>query len=165
MAAFAAVATAAAGVVRWVNHRRHPVPESIEPVKFSGRTREAFLERVWSQRIVSGLERSIQHAAKMYLGLRNSPELVKLSYSQSMAEPGEVLGIETAYEQVGGQLVIVGPPGSGKTTEALKLMRHLLEAHAPSSRSGPPRPLGPGARDLPPWVLGQGAQADPRVAG
>src|SRR5207253_7937787 len=108
----------------WLRRRGRPPSEVIQPVDFSGRTRDAFLERVWSQRIVNGLERSLQHATELRLGLRNTPELVRLSYSQSTAEPGEVLAIENAYEQAGGQLVIVGPPGSGKTTEALKLMRH-----------------------------------------
>ena len=52
---------------------------------------------------------------------------MKLSFAQSTAGSGEILGLEAAYERAGEQLLIVGPPGSGKTTEALKLMRHLLE--------------------------------------
>jgi DNA polymerase III delta prime subunit len=75
---------------------------------------------------VNGLERSLQHAAEIHLGARNMPELVKLSYSQSTAEPGETLSIREAFEQAGHQLLIVGPPGSGKTTQALTLMRDLL---------------------------------------
>jgi hypothetical protein len=73
----------------------------------------------------------------MQLDLRNAPDLVRASYSQSSAEAGEVLDIEVAYEQAGRQLVIVGSPGSGKTTEALKLMRHLLEV----ARSDPTAPV------------------------
>jgi hypothetical protein len=88
--------------------------------------RSAFIERVWSQRIVNGLERSVRHAVEMHLDVRNTPELVALSFGQSTAEPGQLLSIESAYAQAGHQLVIVGPPGSGKTTEALKLMRYLL---------------------------------------
>ena len=133
----AMVAVVAIFSVRWRNRRRRPDPASIEPVEFSGRTRAAFLQRVWAQRIVNGLESSLQQAAEIALGMRNTPELVKLSYSESTAEPGELLTVEEAYEQAGGQLVIVGPPGSGKTTEALKLMRHLLEV----ARQDPSAPV------------------------
>ena len=125
-AALAAVATAVAGALAWLARRRHP-PDPVEQVQFSGRVRRAFLERVWSQRITNGLDRSLQHAAEMQLVLENAPELMKLSFAQSTAGSGEILGLEAAYERAGEQLLIVGPPGSGKTTEALKLMRHLLE--------------------------------------
>jgi predicted NACHT family NTPase len=81
---------------------------------------------VWAQRIVNSLERSLQHATEMRLGLQNAPDLVQLSYAQSTAVPGQLLTVEDAYGQAGGQLVILGAPGSGKTTEALKLMRALL---------------------------------------
>ena len=92
------VAVVAIFSVRWLNRRRRPDPASIEPVEFSGRTRAAFLQRVWAQRIVNGLESSLQHAAEIALGMRNTPELVKLSYSESTAEPGELLSVEEAYE-------------------------------------------------------------------
>ena len=91
------VAVVAIFSVRWLNRRRRPDPASIEPVEFSGRTRAAFLQRVWAQRIVNGLESSLQQAAEIALGMRNTPELVKLSYSESTAEPGELLSVEEAY--------------------------------------------------------------------
>lgn len=122
-----AVAIGAAVASSILNRRPRTARELLDPAEFSGATRAAFLERVWSQRIVNGLEGSLQHAAEMQLVLSNAPELVKVSYLESSAEHGELLDIEAAYERAGGQLVIVGPPGSGKTTEALKLMRHLLE--------------------------------------
>jgi hypothetical protein len=125
LAALATVATAAAVLLGWLNRRRH-APEPVEHVRFSGRTRKAFLKRVWSQRIENGLNRSLKHAAEMHLGVQNAPELVKLFFLQSTAEAGKVMSIEAAYHRAGGQLLILGPPGSGKTTEALKLMRYLL---------------------------------------
>src|SRR2546421_8535103 len=43
------VGFAAAGI-RWTQRRRHPATLGpVEPVRFSGRDRKAFLERVWSQ--------------------------------------------------------------------------------------------------------------------
>src|SRR2546422_697167 len=128
LVALVTLATAAAKALRSFNRRRHPDSQPIQPVDFSGRTRQAFLDRVWAQRIVNTLERSIEYAAEMRLGLLNTPGLVAPSSSQSTAKAGEnVQGIEAAYEQAGGQLVIVGGPGSGKTTEALRLMRPLLD--------------------------------------
>jgi hypothetical protein len=43
---------------------RRPPCEVSGYVHFSGRPRAAFLERMWSQRIVNGLERSLQHATE-----------------------------------------------------------------------------------------------------
>ncbi|MCW3037222.1 MAG: hypothetical protein JWM17_2534, partial [Actinobacteria bacterium] len=118
---------AAAGL-RWLKRRSDPSSPPIEHVEFSGRTRQAFIERVWAQRIVNGLEHSLQHAAEMRLEVRNAPEMIKLSYIQSTAPPGKLLTVEEAYRQAGTQLAILGAPGSGKTTEALKLMRWLIDA-------------------------------------
>jgi predicted NACHT family NTPase len=120
------VASAVIALVRWLGRTRSSAANEPGIVEFSGRPREAFLGRVWSQRIVNGLERSLQHAAEMRLDLQNAPELIKLTYVQSTAAPGEHLSIEDAYRQAGCQLAILGAPGSGKTTEALKLMRGLL---------------------------------------
>jgi hypothetical protein len=100
---------------------------SEEPPAVEFATRTAFIERVWAQRIVNGLERSLQHATEMQLGLLNEPELLVESYDQSTAEPGDVLTIDDAYQQSGRQLVILGPPGSGKTAAALRIMRDMLE--------------------------------------
>jgi hypothetical protein len=120
------VVSAIVGIWRWLRRRRSAPSAEIGPVQFSGRSREVFVERVWAQRIANGLERSLQHATEMHLGLQNAPDLVQLSYAQSTAAPGQLLRVEDAYGQAGGQLVILGGPGSGKTTEALKLMRALL---------------------------------------
>lgn len=117
----------AAAALRWLKRRLHPAAaQSVEPVEFISRTRQALIERVWAQRIANGLDHSLRHAAEMRLELQNVPELIKLSYAQSTAAPGELLTIEEAYSQAGTQLAILGAPGSGKTTEALKLMRGLL---------------------------------------
>jgi hypothetical protein len=46
---------------------RRPPSEASGHVQLSGRPPEAFLERVWTRRIVNDLERSLQHATEMHL--------------------------------------------------------------------------------------------------
>jgi hypothetical protein len=128
----------AAAALRWLKRRRQPAAaQPIEPVEFSGRARQAFIDRVWAQRIVNGLEHSLSHAAEIQMKLGNAPQLVTPSYAQSTAAPGQILAVEAAYQQSGGQLLILGDPGSGKTTQALMLMKHLLLA----ARSDPLAPV------------------------
>src|SRR5437763_1613561 len=107
MAAIVVVLGTLLGALGSVIHRlrRRDVSEEASRVEFAGRTRDVFIKRVWDQRIIRGLERSLRHAAEIHLGLRNTPELL-LHYSQSTAEPGEVLTIESAYAHSGEQLVI-----------------------------------------------------------
>jgi hypothetical protein len=45
------------------------------------RDRVELIERIWGQRIVNGLDRSLQHAVEIELGLREAPELLRLSYA------------------------------------------------------------------------------------
>src|SRR5437899_11100491 len=92
LAALAAVATAVVAGLGWLNRKRRR-SRRIEAIRFAGRTRRTFLERVWAQRIAKGLQASLQRRAEMHLNLRNTPELVKLSFDQSTARPGELLSI------------------------------------------------------------------------
>jgi MoxR-like ATPase len=55
----------------------------------------------------------------MQLGLREAPELIKLSYQQTPGHTGDRVDLVTAYQRAGRQLMILGPPGSGKTTQVL----------------------------------------------
>src|SRR3989442_12262529 len=82
------LATAAAKALRSFNRRRHPDSQPIQPVDFSGRTRQTFLDRVWAQRIVNTLERSIGYAAEMRLVLINTPGLEAPSSPQATTKPG-----------------------------------------------------------------------------
>jgi hypothetical protein len=50
----------------------------VDPADLSGDIRQAFIERVWSQRTVNDLERSLRYAAEMDIGVRSAPELVEL---------------------------------------------------------------------------------------
>src|SRR6266545_1890540 len=123
-AAIAGFIAVAAGFVRWLRQQGQ-ARENIPRARFA--YRNTFIDRVWRQRIVIGLERSLRHKVEMQLVGRNTPELIRLNYSQIAAKPGEIMSIDQAFAKSGRQLIIAGPPGSGKTTEALKLIRWLLE--------------------------------------
>jgi hypothetical protein len=106
------------------------------------------IDRVWSQRIVNGLGRSLQHAVEMQLNLRHAPsELLQPSFRQTTGRSGDHVDLVTAYRDAGRQLVILGAPGSGKTTQVLVLMRHLLDV----ARRDPSAPV-PELFQLPSWA-------------
>jgi hypothetical protein len=130
------------------DERQMQVAQADAPaIHLSLRDRDELIERVWSQRITNGLERSLQHAVEMQLGLREAPELIKLSFQQTPGRTGDRVDLVGAYETSGRQLVILGAPGSGKTTQALLLMRHLLDV----ARRDPSAPV-PEVFQLPSWA-------------
>jgi len=89
--------------------------------------RAELIATVRLQRIRNGLQRSVGQAAEMSLGLHDACELVKLRYRRAPIEGWAPATIGEAYDQAGRELLILGPPGAGKTTQALVLMRELLD--------------------------------------
>jgi hypothetical protein len=147
-AAGVALITGLAKGGRWLwSRRRSPSEVEIPLVELSPRERSELIDRVKSQRIRNGLDRSLQHAVEMKLGLREAPDLVRLSYQQTPGRSGDPVDLVAAYERAGRQLVILGSPGSGKTTQALLLMRHLLDI----ARRDPTEPV-PEVFQLPSWA-------------
>jgi hypothetical protein len=130
--------------------RREGANADVPEVELSPRERLELVERVWRQRIRNGLERSLQHAVEMQLGLRQAPELLQLTYQQTSGRSGDSVDLVHAYESSGRQLVILGAPGSGKTTQALLLMRHLLDV----ARRDPSAPV-PEVFQLASWARGR----------
>ncbi len=161
VAGITAVAGAAYALIRWFQaRRRRPPPSEIPEVVLSPRDRSGLIERVWAQRIVNGLEQSLRHAVEIRLDLREVPELVKLSYQQTTGGAGERVEVLTAYQEAGRQLAILGGPGSGKTTQALILMRHLLEVARQDPEASVPEvfPLASWAKERKPlleWLTDQ----------
>jgi hypothetical protein len=101
--------------------------DNVEERQLTGDQRRQLIAKVRKQRIVNGLDRSLGQAAEMTLGLRDSSDLVSLEYLTTPAGMWAPSDIIEAYQDAEGQLVILGDPGAGKTTQALLLMRHLLD--------------------------------------
>ena len=129
-------------------------------VPLEGAQRTELIDRIWRQRIANGLDRSLGHVALIQLGLRDSPDLVKLAYQQTPGSGGLLVSLEQAYADSGRQLGIFGPPGSGKTTQALLLMRHLLEDARQDGAAPIPElfPLASWAKDRKPLLEWLGEQ-------
>ncbi len=98
------------------------------------RNRKRMLDRVQSIWIEKVLERSMEGATFIPLGLYERPDLVEnpwTSHVQEVRGAGRQLPAGTSlmqvYDKAAGELLILGVPGSGKTTLLLNLARELLD--------------------------------------
>jgi eukaryotic-like serine/threonine-protein kinase len=117
-------------LMRWLD-RRHP----IQPAGQGQDTlqRAVMLRRVRYKWITGVLEPSLARAALLVLGLERRPDLLDLGtrtahrpgHPPEPLPPGTPIG--EAFERVGGGLLILGPPGAGKTTTLLQLCDQLLD--------------------------------------
>lgn len=89
--------------------------------------RSRLIDSVFAWRIEQGLEASLRRVARVRVGLAHDPRLVQAEFGTDVTAPGVELSVQEAFERGQGRLLIAGEPGSGKTTLALELMRHLLE--------------------------------------
>jgi serine/threonine protein kinase/DNA polymerase III delta prime subunit len=95
--------------------------------------RQRLLQRVRLFWITGVLERSLHGAALMALGLQEQPDavvnpwrlVIQESEGTSIPLPAGTR-ITEVYDEVHGELLILGEPGSGKTTLLLELARDLL---------------------------------------
>jgi DNA polymerase III delta prime subunit len=117
-------------LIRWLDRRR--------PAQTAGEGRDALqravmLRRVRYKWITGVLEPSLAHAAQLVLDLERRPDLLHLGTRavRRSGRPPESLPPGTpiieAFDSVGGGLLIVGPPGVGKTTMLLQLCNELLD--------------------------------------
>ncbi len=102
-------------------------------VPTGGSNRQRLLSKVRAFWITGVLEHSLHGAALITLGLSEQPQAVtspwRLVLQQSNLTPQRLPSstrIIQVYDDVGGELLILGEPGSGKTTLLLELARDLL---------------------------------------
>ncbi len=112
--------------------------ESIENVDFSQypSTRRAFLDKIENNWITEHLIKKLMPQHPLELGLQEHPNLlppnsVQQTHQEHRASSSFSLPLETTIEQEyektrQGQLLIIGEPGSGKTTLFLRLAQHLI---------------------------------------
>jgi hypothetical protein len=97
------------------------------------RNRQRMLEKVSTFWIKGVLEHSLHGAALIELGMERAPDAVERPWDmvlQRANQPDRMLppdtNIHDVYDEVGGELLILGAPGSGKTTSLLELTHDLL---------------------------------------
>jgi len=96
--------------------------------------RQRMLAKVHAFWIKGVLEQSLHDAALIALGLKGQPDAVANPWRLVLQQPDQSehplpsgTRITRVYDDVGGELLILGEPGSGKTTLLLELARDLLD--------------------------------------
>jgi TIR domain/NACHT domain len=103
------------------------------PTNTSERNRNRMLEKVKTFWINGVLENSLYGAALIELGMTSQPEAVEHPWGMILQHPtypdyrlSADVRILDVFDDVGGELLILGEPGSGKTTTMLELARDLI---------------------------------------
>lgn len=98
------------------------------------RKRQKMLQKVRDIWVKGVLEHSLHDIARIALGLEERPDLVAHPWELQMQQPDRPArtlpsgtAISTMFDAFGGELLILGAPGSGKTTMLLDLARDLLD--------------------------------------
>jgi hypothetical protein len=125
----AGTASLAAAVV---SLRARPEP-GVRATGVSAQQRAVILRRVRHKWITGVLEPSLANAARLALGLQRTTELINLGERAVRRAGGPVVpvpaetSISTLFDESGSSLLIVGAPGTGKTTALLELCEVLLD--------------------------------------
>ena len=87
------------------------------------RNRRRMVERVRRSWVQGVLEQSLYHVARIDLGLQDQPEAVERPWAMIVQEQGQpprplTMGARMSqiFDELGGALLILGAPGTGKTT-------------------------------------------------
>jgi serine/threonine protein kinase len=110
-----------------------PIVRRKTPSTPEARNRYAMLQNVRTFWIEGVLENSLQGATLLDLGLRQSTGVVDHAWDKLLRTPGvsdqtiapgtQILDV---FDKMNGKMLILGEPGSGKTTTLLELARDLL---------------------------------------
>lgn len=116
-----------------------PVEQTTEttppaPVEASARRGLLILMRKVKQFWIEGvLEKSLHHATKIEMGIEMMHGMLDDPWGSVLERPGEESqplpldqNIRDVFDEQGGSLLILGEPGSGKTTTMLDLARELI---------------------------------------
>lgn len=98
------------------------------------RNRQIMLQRVHDFWIKGVLETSLHNEVLITLGMETKPEAVDYPWDMVIQRPGQPdrtlppgTKMIDVFDESGGSLLILGEPGSGKTTMLLELCRQLVE--------------------------------------
>ncbi|MEO8611282.1 MAG: TIR domain-containing protein [Chloroflexota bacterium] len=163
-AGFAQLGTALANPnrARYRDETAPPAPRETNRTYSSsdGRNRARMLEKVQGFWIKGVLEHSLHGAALIALGMEGRDEAVEHPWDMVLRHPqyeNTALPSETritdVFDDLGGELLILGAPGSGKTTMLLELARDLIaRALTPPSVSHQDEPPIPVIFNLSSWA-------------
>jgi eukaryotic-like serine/threonine-protein kinase len=116
----------------WNRQQDHTATSEQE--KLGRRNRHAMIEKVRAIWIHGFLEKSLEQAARLVLGLKEQPDAVVRTLDLFPRLPGQPATrlpsgtqIREVFDTHGGQVLILGAPGAGKTMLLLELARGLLD--------------------------------------
>jgi hypothetical protein len=129
IAALASMAAALTPLLIWLRDRRR----TQSTPGHQARDREVMLHRVHRKWITDVLEPSLEHAARLTLGLQTRPDVLHIAMRVTRGpdrqpEPiPEGKPVLEVFEEAGSSLLILGAPGAGKTTLLLQLANALID--------------------------------------
>lgn len=115
--------------------------QNTRPTTSIEQNRQRFLKRVQATWITGVLEHSLHDTTLLVPNLQEQPDAVLNPWHLIMQETDQPprplppdISISQVFDDTGGELLILGEPGAGKTTQLLQLARNLLlrAEHDPS---------------------------------